>query len=723
MSAASPGSSPGGVWADLERRARVPAPEGDGLWEALRREADPTAFRPRLAGDVEIREFQLRWGNDYAIIANPRDLLHYRLDPKELELVRLMDGTRTVKELVVERFRASGDLELAAVADLVRQLHEGGFLDQPYVDVAGAVTRALQPGGFQRRMGRFLRTLSIEWAGAHGLVRWLYDHGLRIFFRPAAVVGGGLVSVAGIVAFVMLVRSGRIPLHGDSLAVEALIILALNYVLTFLHELGHALVIVHHGRKVKSAGFMVYFGSPAFFVDASDALMLDRRARITQAFAGPFAEAVVAGIAAMIALAFPDTLASSILYKFAVLNYFVLFLNLVPLLELDGYFILSDVIQVPELRPLSLSFLRHDLWRKVINRERWAAREVGLFLYGVLGTLFALFSFYTGYFFWRSVFGSLISRMWNGGPVTRLLLFVLALLVAGPLVRGAIELLRTLTDRVRTQWRRLRFRLQQRWRIEAAELIEELPLFGGIPVETLNELAGRIRLRAYDAGVPVVRQGERAEAFYVVRRGALAVVEEDPAAGSERVLRTLGRGDAFGEMGLLDAAPRAATVRTVTATEVFEVDKGTFDQLLADMATAPDLAPTIASAAELASLPSFSHLQPDELGELLEHGQWVNLAPGSAVVTQGERGEHFFAIRSGQVEVREDGRAVGTLGPGDYFGEIALLLDVPRMATVVARTPVRAFRLHRRGFDHLVRDAFRRGSLRPHAVVARTGLH
>ena len=55
-----------------------------------------------------------------------------------------------------------------------------------------------------------------------------------------------------------------------------LVILALNYFLTFCHELGHATVLVHHGRRVKSAGFMIYFGSPAFFVDSSDGLMLDR---------------------------------------------------------------------------------------------------------------------------------------------------------------------------------------------------------------------------------------------------------------------------------------------------------------------------------------------------------------------------------------------------------------------------------------------------------------
>ncbi len=43
---------------------------------------DPTEFRPKLADDIEMKEFQLRWGNDYVMIANPRDLLHYRLEAR-----------------------------------------------------------------------------------------------------------------------------------------------------------------------------------------------------------------------------------------------------------------------------------------------------------------------------------------------------------------------------------------------------------------------------------------------------------------------------------------------------------------------------------------------------------------------------------------------------------------------------------------------------------------
>jgi CRP-like cAMP-binding protein len=291
------------------------------------------------------------------------------------------------------------------------------------------------------------------------------------------------------------------------------------------------------------------------------------------------------------------------------------------------------------------------------------------------------------------------------------------------LVRGVVTLGRTGYRRVRALWRGVRFRLEQSWRVEAAELIDELPLFDDVPVEALNDLAGRVRLRPVARGQAVVRQGERSEAFYVVRNGTLQAVEEDPQSGDERVLRVLGRGESFGELGLMEAQPRAATVRALEESEVFEIDKGTFDQLLADMAEVPDFAPTIQQVTELRSLPPFQHLEPVQVSELLEHGEWVNFEPGREVIRQGDPGDAFYAIRSGQVEVIRDGDRIRTLGPGAYFGEVALLQDVPRTATVRTMTPLRAYRLDREGFDRLIGESFRSGTLNPQAAVGRAGLH
>ena len=174
--------------------------------------------------------------------------------------------------------------------------------------------------------------------------------------------------------------------------------------------------------------------------------MLERRHRIAQSFAGPFAELMLAGVASIVMIATPGTTLAAFLYRFALINYFVIFMNLIPLLELDGYWIFSDLIQMPNLRRRSLAFIEHDLWHKLRVRERFSLQEGGLAFYGIIGTLFTVFSFYTAFFFWQEIFGGLVSSLWDGGLISRILLVLLALAFIGPLIRGLFTLGKTIGE-------------------------------------------------------------------------------------------------------------------------------------------------------------------------------------------------------------------------------------------------------------------------------------
>jgi CRP-like cAMP-binding protein len=239
-------------------------------------------------------------------------------------------------------------------------------------------------------------------------------------------------------------------------------------------------------------------------------------------------------------------------------------------------------------------------------------------------------------------------------------------------------------------------------------MIDRLPLLSRIPIEDLNLVAGRVSLRRYATGQAAVRQGEAGDAFYVIRRGGFAVIRSDPS-GAERVLRHLGPGEAFGELALLQGQPRAATVRAEEVAECFVIGKSLFERYLAGSMQAPE----VSTVVEAWSLPPFRHLPEDEALALLDAGSWVNAVSGEMLIEQGGVPDAFYVLASGRVEVIVNGIIVTTLGAGDHFGEVALLRDSPRTASVRTLTPARLFRLDRPGFDQLVADACRRDNLSP----------
>jgi CRP-like cAMP-binding protein len=100
----------------------------------------------------------------------------------------------------------------------------------------------------------------------------------------------------------------------------------------------------------------------------------------------------------------------------------------------------------------------------------------------------------------------------------------------------------------------------------------------------------------------------------------------------------------------------------------------------------------------LHGVPFFARLPESTLEQLASRLERVGLPAGHDVFHHGDPGDRFYVIAAGEVEVVIDGRPTGTLGPGEYFGEIALLRDIPRTAGVRARSDVELYALGRDDF-------------------------
>jgi CRP-like cAMP-binding protein len=108
--------------------------------------------------------------------------------------------------------------------------------------------------------------------------------------------------------------------------------------------------------------------------------------------------------------------------------------------------------------------------------------------------------------------------------------------------------------------------------------------------------------------------------------------------------------------------------------------------------------------AQLARLPLFSQLSRHERRQVARWADEVDVAEGRTLATQGEFGYEFFVIEEGTADVLKDGARVRTLGPGDFFGEIALLETERRTATVTATSPMRLVVMTRRDFRHMAKE-------------------
>ena len=691
----------------LRQRLRAPVGPAD-VWRGVRESLNPALYRPERDPRVETHLVDDGRKSPYVVIKQPDVHAYLRLAAEERFLWESMDGSRTVKDLILAYFTQFGSLALGRVGGLVTHLRQSQFLRDKPQDVFGAVYRRLPVTrvrrvaltGLQYLMGRLL-----VW---RGIDRWM-DRPYRaggwvLFTRPMQIVYLIICAVGGVL-FVQHTRSGQFSFIPEPSLRAVVGLFLLQYAAVAVHEGAHGLACRHFGARVNGAGFLLYMGMPAFFVDTTDIWTKPIRARLATSWAGPYSGLILAGLISILIALFPGMAVAASLHRIAIIWIIILIFNLIPFAELDGYYMLVDWLDVPRLRPRALGFTRRDLWVKLRRRESFAPLERLFVWFGLASALMTVVLVLFGFFFWQVQLGRLVGALWSAGPLGRLLIIPLALAIAVPflvlLVGGLAQQARRGVRRLRGWWARPR-RATIRDRLA---LLNTVAFLESLPREAREEVARRLRPTTVQAGQAVFRQGEEGDAFYVIRRGQAEVVQRRD--GTEVVLRTLGPGDHFGEVALLGRAPRTAAVRALTPLNLFALRRGDFDRLLAPHVTASEhVEQAIRESEDLSRLPLLADLSPQERAAVAARLRRRQFTAGAEIVRRGDVGDTFYIIQSGQAEVitSEDGReqAPHVLGPGAHFGEIALLMDVPRTATVRALTPLVAYSLDRADFETLL---------------------
>src|SRR5262245_2960739 len=512
------------LWEALAGRApgQPIGPADPGLWQAVAERVNPAKARPVLRAGIEEASLVSVRGVAYTMLRSPdrRQACYLRLAPDEVALAHLMDGSRTLARLVAEYARISGRLAPDQVRRVMADLAGNRMLQELPVD-AFAPLQKVKRRPWPIRLGRgllaFAQGRRMVLANIDPLVTVLYKAGGRLLFTRVMGALFATVAVLGLAAFGVQWFTGEqsVFLSNDSYVAGAALLLGLNVMALACHELGHALATKHAGRRVPAAGVLVYFGIPSVFVDTSDGWMSGRRGRLLTTAAGPSAGLILAGASALVGFAVPE--AAPICFKLSFAWYINALFNLNPFLALDGYYLVMDWLELPNLRARGLSWVvararrRPPRWRQLDREGRLIA------LYGMLAIGWLVIALNLAYRVYVDRVAGLATGLWRSGLLAQVLFVVVVAALLSPVVYIGFGWLGR-------RWRRLRLRIRdRRVQRDAPKRLDALRASSlrDLPADALTKLAASARWVHPRTGQQLVFAGRAQPEVYAVVDGAV----------------------------------------------------------------------------------------------------------------------------------------------------------------------------------------------------------
>lgn len=370
--------------------------EVEGVWESVERHVQITEYKPEKNPSV-IEQELVENSNSYFVLKNTEEKTYLRLSPTDHKLWQRMDGKTSVQELIVEHFMTTGEFAHGTVIRLVDLLYRKHmFTDKP-VAVWSQVNQAIAKRKWSYRLSLPAQKFMNQPIGYNGLdkyVSWLYRYGGFLFFTRPVQVLLVIISILGLGAFSQIISNPKYTIFGDSIITSLAVLWVAALLPVFIHEMGHALTVKHYDREVPRGGVMLYFGLPAAFVETTDIWLEPRRARLAVTWNGPYTGLILGGAAAIFIFLFPTSSINSFLFKMIGIAYATVLFNINPLLKYDGYYLLSDWLDIPSLRERSMAFLQRNFINKFLSRKEFSREEKIYTVFGLLSFLWMIYALY-----------------------------------------------------------------------------------------------------------------------------------------------------------------------------------------------------------------------------------------------------------------------------------------------------------------------------------------
>lgn len=629
---------------------------------------------PKLRPEVQV----FRRADGTGVIFDPRGGGGAEVAADEASVLVLLDGKRSSPEIVAEHYRLHKFVPFQALGDLLSKLRSLGLLENPRAELDAA---GVPPASWGSRLGNrvsgSLIRVPLPWGRSVAIAAFLFSLGAMGLGWSLAGVGATWPGIAAIRDADPLIPQGS-PFAGlVGLFLGAT--LAITARSLFLSGLGALL-----GARPAHLELRLRFLLPSIEIGACPNLVLERGRRAAAFAFALLAHWALALLAVVWSGRYPEALAVALGALLAGT------VDLCPFAPTAMGQLLAAVAGRVDLRDHARSYLS----RKVLSRVSatsffqgekvmliaatfstlWCAAAINL-VWGVPGELIRL---------------SAAGLSSQGADSTAA--WILVVLIGGGGLFAFVTILGTMASAlgstVPARLRRLPAKAAETRSLEgnqdAGALLRGVALFAALPEPALAELAKEVVWVTYPPGAVVVRQGDPGDRFFAIVQGRVAVLREQES-GLEKSVAVLSPGDCFGEIALLAPVPRSATVRATEKVALLALGREGFGRLVKAL-PGVDLTRMIRAAATLHRNPLFGSLPPERVASLLPKLAPKHVAAGEVVVRRGEPGDFFYMIDDGELEVLDEGdvHPVAKLSNGDHFGEIALLGNVPRVATVRA---------------------------------------
>jgi putative peptide zinc metalloprotease protein len=358
-----------------------------------------SAVHPKLRDGLHFVE-QVYRGEAGFVVKDPSTKKYFRFRPAEARVLRCFDGTRSIAEVAAALADEGMRVTAGAVESFARTLTNIGLLERPLEERTTLQLERLRAERRQRRRAPLFRGELLRMRWSLGDPDALFDRTMPYvrwcFTRPFLIASALLFA-----AYFAIMASSWNELSGAmaarySLATftlgSLLLLWAVFVAVTVIHELAHGYACKFFGGEVHELGVMVIYLQPAMYCNVNDAWSFpDLRARLWVTAAGGWIELAIAGVAAVVwVVVSPGSLLADVaVATMMVAGGMTLLANGNPLLPLDGYFALTDYLEIPNLRLRAIEYVRWWLQRHVLRLDRpepaVTDRERRVFL--VYGTL------------------------------------------------------------------------------------------------------------------------------------------------------------------------------------------------------------------------------------------------------------------------------------------------------------------------------------------------